>query len=323
LPLTSSVWRLDVKGNGIPRKSSVRRLLSKMIEFNASDPGDESLVLGLQDELASFVSRLDPKEAEAVVLQAEQALTAAMACRKRGDKVGAAEAEGAFIRICTTGAPPVDPPEREGSNGSVAARSEKGRTQSESRAVAAGDRGHGNLDRGRDAPEGNDVARNSKAGDPPQQKDETEQEDKGESVPGEEEGAKDMPRFPAESEEAEPEEAEPEENNRVGIREAGDSSPPHQDEAEQEKDGRDNAGEEATAEDVSGMNDLGRPKGNGEGMLQEEGVSKCKEESKESNSSAVGGRGTSEEGEEETADKPAAADTEALQEEEEREEEVR
>ena len=106
-----SLHTLDVKNNGIPKKSSIRALLNKMLEFNASDPGDESLVLGLQEELAGLVSNLPPDMAEHVVLQAEEALKSAMLCRKRGDKVGAAEAEGIFIRICTTGEPPVDPPE--------------------------------------------------------------------------------------------------------------------------------------------------------------------------------------------------------------------
>ena len=81
-----------------------------MLEFNASDPGDESLVLGLQDELAKLVSSLPPDVAEAVVMQAEEALKQAMTCRRRGDKVGAAEAEGVFIRVCTTGERPRDPP---------------------------------------------------------------------------------------------------------------------------------------------------------------------------------------------------------------------
>ena len=43
-------------------------------------------------------------------MQAEEALKQAMTCRRRGDKVGAAEAEGVFIRICTTGERPRDPP---------------------------------------------------------------------------------------------------------------------------------------------------------------------------------------------------------------------
>eukprot|EP00585_Thalassiosira_rotula_P005583 CAMPEP_0196146522 /NCGR_PEP_ID=MMETSP0910-20130528/23192_1 /TAXON_ID=49265 /ORGANISM="Thalassiosira rotula, Strain GSO102" /LENGTH=677 /DNA_ID=CAMNT_0041408729 /DNA_START=394 /DNA_END=2427 /DNA_ORIENTATION=- len=106
-----SLHTLDVKNNNIPRKSSIRGLLNKMLEFNASDPGDESLVLGLQEELANLVGSLPPEIAESVVLQAEEALKTAMLCRRRGDKVGAAEAEGIFIRICTTGEPPVDPPE--------------------------------------------------------------------------------------------------------------------------------------------------------------------------------------------------------------------
>jgi len=106
-----SLHTLDVKNNGIPRRSSIRGLLQKMLEFNASDPGDESLVLGLQEELAGLVAELPPEEAEEVVMRAEEALKTAMLCRKRGDRVGAAEAEGAFIRICTTGEPPVDPPE--------------------------------------------------------------------------------------------------------------------------------------------------------------------------------------------------------------------
>jgi len=102
---------LDIKKNSIPKKSSIRALLTKMLEFNASDPGDESLVLGLQEELANLVSSLPPDMAENVVMQAEEALKTAMLCRKQGDKVGAAEAEGVFIRICTTGEAPQDPPE--------------------------------------------------------------------------------------------------------------------------------------------------------------------------------------------------------------------
>lgn len=106
-----SLHTLDVKNNGIPKRSSIRGLLHKMLEYNASDPGDESLVLGLQEELANLVSSLPPDAAETLVMQAEEALKMAMLCRKRGDRVGAAEAEGIFIRICTTGEPPVDPPE--------------------------------------------------------------------------------------------------------------------------------------------------------------------------------------------------------------------
>eukprot|EP00804_Cyclotella_cryptica_P020235 CCRYP_010921-RB/>CCRYP_010921-RB protein AED:0.15 eAED:0.15 QI:616/1/1/1/1/1/2/1210/542 len=85
---------LDIKNNGIPRYSSIRGLLHKMLEFNAADPGDESLVVGLQEELTSLISNLPPDVAEDVVLQAEEALKMAMLCRKRGDVVGAAEAEG-------------------------------------------------------------------------------------------------------------------------------------------------------------------------------------------------------------------------------------
>jgi len=102
---------LDIKNNGIPRYSSIRGLLHKMLEFNAADPGDESLVVGLQEELTSLISSLPPDVAEDVVMQAEEALKMAMLCRNRGDVVGAAEAEGIFIRICTTGEAPVDPPE--------------------------------------------------------------------------------------------------------------------------------------------------------------------------------------------------------------------
>jgi hypothetical protein len=105
-----SLQTLDIKNNGIPPRSSIRSLLSKMLEFNLSDPWDESLVLGLQEELADLVRTLPPEEAEKVVLMAEEALKTAMLCMKRGDKVGAAEAESVFIRICTTGKPPVDPP---------------------------------------------------------------------------------------------------------------------------------------------------------------------------------------------------------------------
>jgi hypothetical protein len=104
---------LDVKNNGIPRRSSIRGLLGKMLEFNSSDPGDERLVFGLQEELVKLVSGLPPDAAAGVVSRAEDALKLAMLCRRRGDAVGAAEAEGAFIRICTTGEAPADPPTAE------------------------------------------------------------------------------------------------------------------------------------------------------------------------------------------------------------------
>jgi len=102
---------LDLKKNGIPRSSSIRALLSKMLEFNASDPGDESLVLGLQEELSSLIANLPEDSAQDVVVKAEEALKTAMICRRKGDISGAAEAEGLFIRICTTGEAPIDPPE--------------------------------------------------------------------------------------------------------------------------------------------------------------------------------------------------------------------
>jgi len=81
------------------------------LEFNASDPGDESLVLGLQEELVSLIQNLPEDVANDVVMKAEDALKTAMICRRRGDISGAAEAEGLFIRICTTGEAPIDPPE--------------------------------------------------------------------------------------------------------------------------------------------------------------------------------------------------------------------
>jgi len=137
-----SLHTLDVKNNGIPKKSSIRGLLNKMLEFNASDPGDESLVLGLQEELTNLVSSLPPDVAESVVLQAEEALKMAMLCRKRGDKIGAAEAEGIFIRICTTGEPPVDPPEEMAQNVSqaeaAAARRQQQQQQQESKKKGGG-----------------------------------------------------------------------------------------------------------------------------------------------------------------------------------------
>ncbi|EJK73566.1 hypothetical protein THAOC_04799, partial [Thalassiosira oceanica] len=110
LRLNHTLHKLDVKDNGIPLQSSIRALLGKTLEFNASDPGDESLVLGLQEEFAKLVGSLPPDVAKEVVIQAEEALKQAMACRRRGDKVGAAEAEGVFIRVCTTGKRPRDPP---------------------------------------------------------------------------------------------------------------------------------------------------------------------------------------------------------------------
>lgn len=290
-----SLHTLDVKGNGIPRRSSVRRLLSKMLEFNASDPGDESLVLGLQDELASLVSRMSPKEAEAVVLRAEGALTAAMACRKRGDKVGAAEAEGAFIRICTTGAPPADPPEREGSGGSAVAREEKGRAQREPRVADAADCKQDTWGRGRDAPEGNNGAGNNKERGLPQQDDEVEQEEKGKEVVREREAAEDEALRPLHED----------------------------DEMEQEEEGREAVGEVATAKDVSGINELDKPERKDNGLQHEEGEAELEEKSKEGGGLAAGERRTPEEEETEATDKPAAAVIEASQEEEVREGEVR
>lgn len=112
-----SLHTLDIKNNGIPRRSSIRGLLNKMLEFNASDPGDESLVFGLQEELVKLVTNLPPDVAERVVVQAEEALKLAMLCRRRGDRVGAAEAEGKFIKICTTGVSPIDPPINDGGGG--------------------------------------------------------------------------------------------------------------------------------------------------------------------------------------------------------------
>jgi hypothetical protein len=106
---------LDVKNNGIPSRSSIRGLLHKMLEFNSSDPGDESLVFGLQEELVKLVTGLPPDVAESIVVQAEDALKLAMLCRRQGDKVGAAEAEGMFIRICTTGERSADSPPKGGS----------------------------------------------------------------------------------------------------------------------------------------------------------------------------------------------------------------
>ncbi|KAL7434838.1 hypothetical protein ACHAXM_004291 [Skeletonema potamos] len=103
--------KLDLKKNGIPKSSSVRQLLSKMLESNASDPGDKSLLLGLQEELVKLIQNLPEDVANDVVMKAEDALQTAMICRKRGDISGAAEAEGLFIRICTTGEAPIDPPE--------------------------------------------------------------------------------------------------------------------------------------------------------------------------------------------------------------------
>mmetsp|Transcript_929 Transcript_929/g.1435 ORF Transcript_929/g.1435 Transcript_929/m.1435 type:complete len:632 (+) Transcript_929:251-2146(+) len=108
---------LDLKKNGIPKSSSIRALLSKMLEFNASDPGDESLVLGLQEELVGLIQNLPEDVANEVVMKAEDALKTAMICRRRGDIVGAAEAEGLFIRICTTGETPIDPPEEAAGGG--------------------------------------------------------------------------------------------------------------------------------------------------------------------------------------------------------------
>jgi len=138
---------LDIKKNGIPKKSSIRALLTKMLEFNASDPGDESLVLGLQEELANLVSSLPPDMAENVVMQAEEALKTAMLCRKQGDKVGAAEAEGVFIRICTTGEAPQDPPEAEedgsSSNDNATTRKTSGNEKREGGAIDPDEAGVG------------------------------------------------------------------------------------------------------------------------------------------------------------------------------------
>ena len=120
---------LDLKRNNIPKSSSVRALVSKMLEFNATDPGDESLVMGLQEELVSLIQNLPDDVANEVVEKAEDALKLAMVCRRRGDVAGAAEAEGLFIRICTTGETPIDPPEESGVGGGELSGKRSGETK--------------------------------------------------------------------------------------------------------------------------------------------------------------------------------------------------
>jgi hypothetical protein len=143
---------LDLKKNGIPKSSSVRALLNKMLEFNASDPGDEFLVLGLQEELTSLIKNLPEDVAQNVMEQAEEALKTAMVCRRKGDVWGAAEAEGLFIRICTTGQAPMDPPE-ETTIGGVTITGRTGSSSSRKRpdggrrVAAAKSRSNGNSNR--------------------------------------------------------------------------------------------------------------------------------------------------------------------------------
>lgn len=100
---------LDIKDNGIPKNSSIHASLKKMLKSN--EPRNKRLILGLQGEFSKLVESLPPDDAERVVEQANHALNDAMMCLKRGDKVGAAKAEGIFLRICTSGETPQDPPE--------------------------------------------------------------------------------------------------------------------------------------------------------------------------------------------------------------------
>ena len=69
-------------------------MIHKMIRSNKQYPENQSLVVGIGGELASLISTMSTDMAEELVLQAEEALKVAMICRRKGDAVGAAEAEG-------------------------------------------------------------------------------------------------------------------------------------------------------------------------------------------------------------------------------------
>jgi hypothetical protein len=69
-------------------------MIYKMLRSNEQYPENRSLVVGLGEELTSLISNMSADMAEELVLQAEEALKTAMVCRRKGDIVGAAEAEG-------------------------------------------------------------------------------------------------------------------------------------------------------------------------------------------------------------------------------------
>ena len=89
-----SLVSLNITDNDIPRDHSITDVIYKMLRSNEQYPENKSLVIGLGEELNTLISNMTTECAEEVVLQAEEALRTAMICRRRGDVVGAAEAEG-------------------------------------------------------------------------------------------------------------------------------------------------------------------------------------------------------------------------------------
>ena len=89
-----SVTSLYFEQNNIPKHHSIHGVICKMLRSNGQYPENRSLVLGVGEELNSLISNMPSDMAENLVLQAEKALRTAMDCRRMGDVVGSAEAEG-------------------------------------------------------------------------------------------------------------------------------------------------------------------------------------------------------------------------------------
>lgn len=85
---------LSLSNNSIPKHHSILKMIYKMLRSNEQYPENRSLVVGLGEELAALISKMSADMAEDLVLQAEEALRTAMVCRRKGDVIGAAEAEG-------------------------------------------------------------------------------------------------------------------------------------------------------------------------------------------------------------------------------------
>ena len=89
-----TITKLSISKNSIPKNHSILNMIHKMIKSNEQYPENRSLVAGLGEELTLLISNMSTDVAEELVLQAEDALKTAMICRRNGDIVGAAEAEG-------------------------------------------------------------------------------------------------------------------------------------------------------------------------------------------------------------------------------------
>lgn len=89
-----SITSLSISHNSIPKHHSIISVIHKMLYTNQQYPENKSLVVGLGEELSSLIAGMDVDMAEEVIREAEEALNKAMRCRRMGDTVGAAEAEG-------------------------------------------------------------------------------------------------------------------------------------------------------------------------------------------------------------------------------------